>query len=221
MHTMWSVKGGVGVTVLAASLAAAMARRGPAVLVDLCGDAPAVLGIAEPDGPGLVDWLGSASSGEDSLHRLRVPVATDLELLPCGNDRSVRWSAERATRLAEILSGWRAEVVVDAGRIGGAPTRPDHDHLVAALASTGRSVLVTTACYLALRRSVRCELRPDGVVLVDEPGRSLGAADVADVVGVPVLASLVHDPALARAVDAGLLVRRSNRRVDAALGALW
>lgn len=221
MHTMWSVKGGVGVTVLAASLAAAMARRGPAVLVDLCGDAPAVLGIAEPDGPGLVEWLGSASSGEDSLHRLRVPVATELELLPCGNDRTVRWSPERATRLAEILSGWRAEVVVDAGRIGGAPTRPDHDHLVAALASAGRSVLVTTACYLALRRAVRCELRPGGVVLVDEPGRSLGAADVADVVGVPVLASLVHDPALARAVDAGLLVRRASRRVDAALGALW
>ena len=54
-----------------------------------------------------------------------------------------------------------------------------------------------------------CRLRrPDGVVLVEEPGRSLTAADVARAVGAPVVARIDVDPAIARAVDAGLLAAR-------------
>jgi len=55
----WSVKGGVGTTVVAASLALLLARRvGPGVvLADLAGDGPAVLGLPEPDSPGLAGWL--------------------------------------------------------------------------------------------------------------------------------------------------------------------
>jgi hypothetical protein len=52
------------------------------------------------------------------------------------------------------------------------------------------------------------EHTPHAVVLVTEPGRVLGKADVESVVGAPVIAEISLDPAVARAVDAGLLAGR-------------
>jgi hypothetical protein len=48
--------------------------------------------------------------------------------------------------------------------------------------------------------------KPTGIVLVDEPGRSLRAHDVEASLGVPIVATVLVDPAVARAVDAGLLI---------------
>jgi hypothetical protein len=45
-------------------------------------------------------------------------------------------------------------------------------------------------------------------VLVDEPGRSLGAREVADVLDLRVLARVPVRTAIARAVDAGVLAAR-------------
>ncbi len=73
------------------------------------------------------------------------------------------------------------------------------------MAAASDSLLVTRACYLSLRRLVAGPVRPSGVVLVTEAGRALGRADVEDVVGVPVVAEVPIEPAVARAVDAGLL----------------
>ena len=51
----WAAKGGSGTTVVAAAMA--IAATTPTLLIDLAGDVPAVLGIPEPDGPGVFDWL--------------------------------------------------------------------------------------------------------------------------------------------------------------------
>ena len=61
-----------------------------------------------------------------------------------------------------------------------------------------------------------------GVAFVDEPGRSLGAAEVSDVLERPVLAWVPVRPAIARGVDAGViairppdaLVRAATRLLD-------
>jgi hypothetical protein len=45
-------------------------------------------------------------------------------------------------------------------------------------------------------------------VLVDEPGRALRARDIEASLRAPVVATVLLDPAIARAVDAGLLVAR-------------
>lgn len=45
-----------------------------------------------------------------------------------------------------------------------------------------------------------------------EAGRPLVAADVTDVLGVPVVAQVPVDPAVARIIDAGLLLDRFHRR---------
>jgi hypothetical protein len=69
---------------------------------------------------------------------------------------------------------------------------------------------VVRGCYLALRRAVHhaaIELA-SGAVLIDEHGRSLGARDVEDVLGLPVLATIEARTSTARAVDAGVLPSR-------------
>lgn len=198
MYVCWSVKGGSGTTVVAAALSLLLCRTNPTLLVDLHGDAPGALGMPEPAGPGVADWLASPTSGADALLRLAVPARDGLDVLPCGNlatpAPTTRWWA-----LGEALQGHGHTVVVDAGL--GAPH--------AALLPEGtHSLLVVRPCYLAIRRAVTAEARPTGIVLVSEPGRALGARDVERSVGAPVVAEVPYDPTVARAVDAGLLATR-------------
>jgi hypothetical protein len=191
----WSPKGGAGTTVVAAAFAleAACSAASSVLLVDLAGDLPAVLGLPEPVGPGAAEW--SRGGCELPLDALVVPVCPGLHLLPRGAGRLAPVDPERF--------GPFGEVVVDAGVVG-EPGSVGHCLAIAA----PRSLLVTRPCYLALRRAVLLDLRPTGVVLVVEPGRALGAGDVAAVLGVPVLAEVPVDPSVARSVDAGLLASR-------------
>ena len=198
MYVCWSVKGGSGTTVVAAALSLLLCRTNPTVLVDLCGDVPGALGVPEPAGPGVVDWLASPTSGADALFRLAVPAREGLEVLPCGS-RSTPVPTTRWWSLGEALQQPGRTVVVDAGL--GAPHAallPDGTH----------NLLVVRPCYLALRRAVAAGARPTGVVVVTEPGRALGASDVERAVGAPVVAEVPYDPSVARAVDAGLLAAR-------------
>lgn len=211
----WSAKGGAGTTVIAASLALVLSERaGPGVLlVDLGGDLPAVLGIAEPDGPGVAAWAAAGSRvPADALARLEVPVRSGVTLLPRGSTALV--DEDRASLLAGLLATDDRTVVVDCGTLAqGSAVAP-----LAAAATA--SLLVTRPCYLALRRAVAAPLRPTGVVLIDEPGRALDRGDVEAVVGAPVTATVALEAGVARAVDAGLLASRLPRGLHRALRAV-
>jgi MinD-like ATPase involved in chromosome partitioning or flagellar assembly len=200
----WSSKGGSGTTVVAASLALLLARRSPggAVLADFAGDAPAALGLAEPEGPGLAGWLAAGTEvPADALGRLEEPAGPGLALLARG---AGGLAPERAEVLAALLAADARPVVADCGAEPAGAART-----VAAGAT--RSVLVTRPCFLSLRRALRAPLRPSEVVLLTEPGRSLTRADVEDCIGAPVVAEVAVDPGVARAVDAGLLATRLPR----------
>jgi len=191
----WAAKGGSGTTVFAA--AKALASERPTLLVDLAGDVMAVLGLPDPDGPGAHDWLRSDAPGE-RLSRLEHTATEHLSVVPAGridgSDHGGRWF--------ELSAHLRAEtrpVIVDAG--SGRPP-------ASLLAAADETLLVTRACYIALRRAVSGGIAPSGVVLIEEPGRSLRAADVEASIGAPVVSTALLDPAIARAVDAGLLVSR-------------
>jgi len=214
----WSVKGGSGTTVVAASLALVLARADAgALLVDLDGDAPAVLGLSEPPGPGLSDWLAAGGGvPADALARLEVAVTDGLALLPRG--AGPLGPPARVEVLAALLASEPRSVVVDCGTRRVAASRSDDDPTEPVVAAADRRLLVTRACYLSLRRLVAGSTRPTGVVLVSEPGRALQRRDVEDVAGVPVVAEVPHDPAVARAVDAGMLAARLPRVLDRALG---
>lgn len=190
----------MGTTVVSAALAMLLAAREPAgaLLADLAGDVPAVLGLAGVDSAGLAGWLAAgASVPADALGRLEVPAAAGLSVLPRG---SGRLDHRRAGVLAALLEQGARPVVVDCGTVLGDGAAAE----VVALAS-GSSLMVTRPCYLALRHAQAITHRPTGVVIVREPGRVLGRCDVERVVGAPVVAELETDPAVARAVDAGLL----------------
>ncbi|MFN7151317.1 MAG: hypothetical protein ACK4V6_17795 [Microthrixaceae bacterium] len=222
MWTLWAVKGGSGVTVTATAFAAMLARRhGPTVLVDLGGDAPAVLGMPEPSAPGVGDWLATPEASADALGRLQVVAGRDLWLLPYG-DLSVPMtdSTARATALVEALGALGRHVVVDAGPLGIVSCSGGAPGVLGVLAASGTSVLVTRACYLSLRRALRGTVSADGAILLAEAGRALDRRDVHQVLGVPVVAVVEADPALARSVDAGLLSRRPHRSLERSLAVL-
>jgi MinD-like ATPase involved in chromosome partitioning or flagellar assembly len=209
----WSTKGGSGTTVVSAALARVLAESSgrEVLLADLGGDCPAVLGLADPDGPGLSDWLtAGASAAPGSLRRLELAGPDGVRILPLGAPApSVPEAGDRL--VAELASDTRI-VVVDCGPPGG-PIG------FAAAAGAGLSLLVIRPCYIALRRALAAPLRPSAVVLVEEPGRSLGRRDVEDVLGVPVRAHIPWDPSVARSVDAGLLGTRLPRPLHRALRA--
>jgi hypothetical protein len=215
LHTFWSVKGGSGVTVTAAGFASVLARgSGRAVIVDLCGDQPAALGLPEPDGPGVRDWLAAGQRAADGLARLVRPVHGTLSLLPRGSTGP--WPYEGVEGLVTALLALGCPVVVDAGTIR--PERPDDgaaSHVGRLLAGAGRSVLVIRPCYLALRRAAadRSAERPlaDAMVVLVDGRRALDARDAEQVVGVPVVASIEVDPSISSAVDAGVFTRRLPR----------
>ncbi len=194
ISVLFAVKGGSGTTVVAACQG--VVATTPTLLVDLGGDVPGALGIAESDGPGVLDWLRSDADAS-RLARLECGVGAALSVLPRGAPGPVppdRWAA-----LATALVAERRDVVVDAGT---APPPPD------LVSVADRTLLVTRGCYLAVRAAVRARISPSGIVLVLEPGRSLGAREIEAALGVPVVATVLVDPGVARAVDAGLVSSR-------------
>lgn len=223
----WSPKGGSGTTVVAASLAILSARHAPTVLVDLGGDAPAALGIGDAGEAGILDWFGAPHATTDELWRLAVTTTDDLRLIARGDGRDPRTLSpdDWGRLLTAVADRPDLEVVVDAG-----PTTPPDDladvaDRSAAAGSGVRSLLVVRPCYLSLRRCVRLGTRPTGVIAVVEPGRPLGPDDAERAIDVPVLATVPWDPAVARSVDAGLLVSRLPQTISRplrglALGAL-
>ncbi|MEM1332318.1 MAG: hypothetical protein AAGG08_02570 [Actinomycetota bacterium] len=205
-------KGGQGATVVSIATALAGSRRtaptpdAGVTLIDLTGDATAALGGLHDDEPGVADWLRSSASA-DRLDDLRRTVC-GVSLLPWSprTDELDRAPGVRSTDIDP--SRWRTlgaairhhderaghTSVIDAGPATDAVRAAIDDVVV---------VTVTRACYLALRHP-HPEHRPDAVVLVTEPGRALGPADVARSIGAPVIATTRWDPAIARAIDAGL-----------------
>lgn len=190
----WAAKGGSGTTVFVA--ASALSTTTPTVVVDLAGDVMAAFGIPEPDGPGVHDWLRSESPA-DRLARLEHRITDHATVIAAG--RSDGPIDPRWFELAAHLRTDERRVIVDAGT--GRP--PD-----ALLAAADETLLVTRACYLSLGHAVAAGVVPTGVVLIDEPGRSLRPADIERSLGAPVVSTSLLDPAIARAVDAGLLASR-------------
>lgn len=207
----WSIKGGSGTSVVAAALG--LSSPTPVTLVDLAGDLPAVLGLPEPEGPGLHEWLASDAPAAQ-LYDLSLGVSAGVTLIPTGRSGTgpssrgrpdAGWDHERWADVLDALTSDDHSVLID----GGTGVPPDALHRLA-----DRSLLVTRACYLSLRRAVAAPVRPTGVVLVSEPGRALRTRDVEAAIGAPVLATVAVDPAVARAVDAGLLTARLPRLME-------
>ena len=210
----WSVKGGVGTSVVAAATAIRLASEDrETTLVDLTGDQPALLGMtagAMPSEPGIGDWVAAGDGvAADAIGRLLEDVAPGLRLLRQGSRPALGSGPEldlqpsledRRRRLVlalEVLARI-GPVVVDAGL--------DPSELRSDLAAAHRPVCVLRSCYLALTRAQQVSGPYDWVILVEEPGRALRARDVASAVGASNVKRVAWDPRVARSVDAGTIV---------------
>lgn len=220
---LWSPKGGSGTSVFAAACALALARDARARLADLRGDQPAILGLNADPPTGLREWLAvGVDAPVDALDRLALDATSTLTLLPAGSTDLATALPEAGAALAVALRAMGGVTIVDVGV-------PDAAALGALVEVADVSLVVVRGCYLALRRAVRMGLtsRATGAVLIEESGRALGARDVSDVLGVPVLASVPARGAVARAVDAGVFptrlpdaVMKPGRELLARIGAM-
>ncbi len=207
-----AAKGGSGTTIVACLRA--LESHGPVLLVDLEGDIPGVLGLAEPQRPGVVDWLGSRAPIAH-LDDLLVEVTPTATLLPAvsaegpASPRSAMQSSsdDRWNELFDWFNEWGHDtggaVVIDAG------TTPLPTSFVERCPTRW---LVTRACYLSLRKATRLSTAPTGIIVVDEPGRALTHRDIETSVRAPILATIPWDIRVARCVDAGLLGARKLPR---------
>jgi cellulose biosynthesis protein BcsQ len=205
--TIWSSKGGSGTSVFTAAGALVLAR-GPGVrLVDLGGDQPAIFGLGAEPRTGVLDWLEAGPGAPtDGLDRLAIEAAPGVALIPRGEEPTAlapRPAAEAGAALAVALRDGPTPTLVDAGTADAPAAR-------ALLEVSDATILVVRGCYLALRRSVRhpALARAAGIVVLEEPGRAIGAREIADVLGRPVIARVPSRDSVARAVDAGVLAHR-------------
>ena len=205
----WSVKGGVGTSVVAAATAIRLASEDrETTLVDLTGDQPALLGMVAgtaPSEPGIGDWVAAGDGvAADAIGRLLEDVAPGLRLLRDGTQPAlVDQTADRENQRSRLVLALEmlariGPVVVDAGL--------DPFELRTDLAASHRPVCVLRSCYLALNRAQRTSGPYDWVVLVEEPGRALRVRDVAAAVGASSVKRVAWDPRVARSVDAGTIV---------------
>lgn len=207
----WAAKGGSGTTVIATALALCSAR--PSLLVDLDGEIPETLGLPAPERPGIADWLAS-DAPDEHLNDLLIDIGDNVWVLPWRGRfetvQSVRLeppedpaNIQRWQEFGRWLAAWTpvrgGSVTIDAGT--GEPNSVLFNE-------ADRTLLVTRRCYLSLRRASKSDLRPSGIVLIDERGRALNKRDIEHSLSAPVEATVSIDPAIARAVDSGLLTTR-------------
>lgn len=202
---VWSVKGGVGVSSVAAMMAIGSAERAePTVLVDLCGDQPTVMGHADdPQQRGVSDWLSGNPVGS-GLGEVMVSARPDLDYIAHG----VAPLGGSPEPLLDALKHLQARVIVDCGVLDAEP-----GFRRSLVAGADSSIVVLRQCFLTLRAMHGLDVDASGVVLVREQGRHLGRSDVEAVAQAPIVAEIAYDSAISRSIDAGLARSRLPRRL--------
>jgi Cellulose biosynthesis protein BcsQ len=109
-----------------------------------------------------------------------------------------------------------ANVIVDAGT----PKQHGSNALEQILRGADRSLLVVKSCFLAVHAAVGATHLAQGIVVVCDEERRIANTDIASALGIPVVATVMLQPGVARAVDAGLLVARLPRSFTRSLDAL-
>ncbi len=205
--SVYSAKGGSGVSVLACALALEAAQDRSVLLIDWCGDAADILSVPDLPPEGVRDWCRADPSVDgEAVDQLARPVTDTLRLLgPGATDPTQPADAGRIAALSDAALRSASLVIVDLGAI---PPAQISDQAVVASVSD-RATLVVRACYLNLRRATRVPVEPTDVVEITEPGRSLKTVDIEGVLKRPVDLRIAEDPLVARAVDMGLSVSRA------------
>jgi Mrp family chromosome partitioning ATPase len=222
--TMWSVKGGSGVSTLCTVVAAALNGSSPesALLVDmgdgdlrgmLSGDSPGVQThvVGAESGTGFCDWVVADETLDPSaLQRL---ISTHPTPLLTGGNSNELFAHQQLNRLTEGLD-WLAtqyaHVVIDAGSPGSSLRTSTSTTTINAAAL---SVLVLRPCLLSLRKAVASTLPATAAVLLGQPGSTLRASDIESSLGIPVVATIPFSPPVNRATESSRLFSHPPRAI--------
>jgi hypothetical protein len=129
-------------------------------------------------------------------HLLAVPAPLPGAPVTAASNLTLTIEGDRETAHAHLS-------VIDAGTLADSRSDGNED---------ARYLVARGPCYLALATFVaRAERNFDGLVLLMEPGRAMTAANVADVTGLPVVATVPVHARVARCIDAGVLASRTER----------
>jgi len=195
-------------------------RAEPTLVVDLCGDLPAVLGENEDARPGLSDWCTTATQGQhhewdgsdqarEQLGDLVVEVAPDLAYLPLGTTAL----PPSAAPVLEWLQDCPDQLIIDCGVLDNESTSAAMGFRREVALRCDVSIVVLRQCFLTLRAMHNAAIEPTGVVLVREERRHLGRSDVEAAAGAPVIAEIAYDSSIFRSIDAGLARATLPRRL--------
>jgi hypothetical protein len=206
VSALWSLKGACGTTAASVALAVLSARRSRgALLVDLVGDVPDLFGLPDPEVPGVAEWLVSGGALDPPGVGWTAPavqVTDGLAVVPRG--RGALRDGRTVEMLSHLLAAEKRDVYVDCGTLGVSGLDGTSDSAGHGLARhADASLLVTRACALAMRRLSTTSLPVTGIVLLQEPGRTIGKTDFERVADAPVIAEVPYDPIVARCIDAG------------------
>jgi hypothetical protein len=189
IHTIYSHKGGQGVTTITSALATLTANRGQRTLIiDTGTDQAAVHGITVDKWAALGDYLSSTAV---TLDDITTNIGERLDLIETG-DTPILFDTHTYGLLASGL-GHYDTVIIDTTPAAHPWTR-----------HADTRILVTRPCYLALRHATG-KRQPDHIVVITEPGRSFDIGNIEAVTGTPISATVPYDPQVARAVDTGTL----------------
>lgn len=199
LTSLWSMKGGEGVTTAAALAAVGASAGRPTLLVDLAGDQTVMFGTGNSTA-GIGDWSrGSAHTAY--LQGLEIGVTDTLSILDRGR-QSFKWGDGREDQLIDWLRSQRRQVIVDAGAIDpfARYEGEDLDLRKAIIHNSDRSLVVTSPGYVALRKASLNLIRPDGAIVVEPPHTPVwGLEDVTTAIDTPVVATLPYNPEWAEA----------------------
>lgn len=177
-------RGGQGTSTLAVALAVLAARNG--------------LTLLRSDDPTAVAAL------------VGIPLPIGDEWIEVG--ANLTFAADTGDSAGAAATAACQTVVIDGGRTPIGPFDAPQPHPSgprdSARGTVERYTVLRGPCYVALSTLLHVGGSYDGVIVVAEPGRALSERDVADVLGIPVVATVPVDHAIARTIDSGLLLAR-------------
>jgi hypothetical protein len=204
IHTIYSHKGGQGVTTITAALATLTANTGQRTLIiDTGTDQAAVHRLSIDKWAALGDYLTSTAV---TLNDITTTIGERLDLIETG-DTPIAFNTHTYGLLTSGL-GHYDTVIIDTTPAAHQWTRHGDTR-----------ILVTRPCYLALRHATG-QRASDQVVVISEPGRSFDIGNIEAVTGTPVSATVPYDPRVARVVDTGTLAKSMPRSLARALAPL-
>lgn len=222
---LYSLRRGIGLSVVSALVARSLGRRCPVLLVDAAGGALAPWGVEEPP-VGIRHIVAAGADAEaDVVQRVAVSLSDQVDFLGHGSTQPA--PSGSAQSCAPVVTALRADgrtVLVDVGVELGGTSSDEWDHLRSHLRQRcDRTILVSRLGREDLELVHRGADRPSAVVAVRERGRGCRPRDLADLVGAPLLTTVEVDPALGRSIDCRTFPRVDSRAADrsAAAVARW